>query len=144
LSNKKIVKEFIFVNYFLCLCVMNLVKVKYCLFVVVFITALTSCQKGGEPVPYGESDTQLDEVFEYSNSREGDGTGGDINSNGNVYSPGSSNSSGSGSGGGETVIGGDDNEDDDDTVIGGGDIVVGGGDDDDGDLGDIVLGSGGK
>lgn len=90
------------------------------IFVAFMGVVLFSCQKGGEPVPYGS--TSGDGVYEdvsAKNQRGGqtDPTGGESGSNGVTGTKGGEGDTGGGSAtGGGTVIGGDDNEDDDDVV----------------------------
>ena len=103
-----------------------------------FALVLFSCQKGGEPVPYGQNDGSGKVCTDVSGmNQRGDQSGetGSTGDNGSSTENGTKggNSGGGTNGGDDTVIGGDDNEDDDDVEEGfdlGGDPPKTGGDDD--------------
>lgn len=84
------------------------------IFVAFIGLVLFSCQKGGEPVPYGGNDSVSDVYDEVSSENQrGDQTG-DTGSTGGEHGANGGNDGGGNSGGDDNVIGGDDNEDDDD------------------------------
>lgn len=82
------------------------------------VLVLASCQKGNEPVPYGDGLSQSAENWDGSNAREG-GTPSTQGGGEQGTDPGKGGVVGGGTGTGDpsdpsTIIGGDDNEDDDD------------------------------
>lgn len=116
------IKNVLFKLEIISLFVMKFIFLKYNIYLVsiILIVIMSSCTKGGEPVPMTSIDT-VSNTNDKSAMREGDFTGQD-DGDGDVSIIGGDNNEDDD----DSIIGGDDNEDDDVDIVGG-DIIIGGG-----------------